>query len=352
LKNIIFASGTYIAALVGAGLATGAEITSFFVKYGKSGGIGIFICSLIFAWFFYAVLQGCKRTGTDNFSDYISAEFGKNVAAVCKSAIVLFMICVYSVMISGAGELAHDLFGVDKLLFMLIFNAFCVIISTLPIEKIMNICGILGLILAAFIMVFCIRASVNRGIETFKLTDSFAVSAVSYSGYNIISCICILCPMTQYIRSKKEMMLSGAISGIMIFLILVCMWGVLSIYYGKIDLGIFPMLTLVKRQGYIFYLIYTLIIFIAIFTTALSNAYGIYKEFSGCGRNVLAVCSIFFISALIAYIGFETLVNEVYRLCGFVGFMIPVGILYKNTLISMKNSDIVRKIKKKRDNII
>ena len=68
------------------------------------------------------MLLSCHQKGTDNITEYISQEFGNGVAVVCDNAIILFMICVYSVMVAGAGELAYDLIGINSIFAMLVFN--------------------------------------------------------------------------------------------------------------------------------------------------------------------------------------------------------------------------------------
>ena len=46
----------YIGALIGAGFASGQEILTFFVKYGRLGGVGVVISSVIFGLFAYFIL--------------------------------------------------------------------------------------------------------------------------------------------------------------------------------------------------------------------------------------------------------------------------------------------------------
>lgn len=49
IRNILSVVCGYVAAVIGAGFASGQEIISFFVKYGKFSIIGVLLSCLIFS---------------------------------------------------------------------------------------------------------------------------------------------------------------------------------------------------------------------------------------------------------------------------------------------------------------
>ena len=59
IRNILSVVCGYVAAVIGAGFASGQEIISFFVKYGKYSIIGVLLSCIIFSVFAYAVLSVC-----------------------------------------------------------------------------------------------------------------------------------------------------------------------------------------------------------------------------------------------------------------------------------------------------
>lgn len=61
IRNILSVVCGYAAAVIGAGFASGQEIISFFVKYGKYSIIGVLLSCIIFSVFAYAVLSGVCR---------------------------------------------------------------------------------------------------------------------------------------------------------------------------------------------------------------------------------------------------------------------------------------------------
>ncbi len=349
MKNVLFISGTYIAALIGAGLASGAETVAFFARYGKYGFLGIVLCSVIFGAFLYILLTGCRRLNTYTVSEYTAAVSNRRVSGICEICIVLFLMCVYSAMVAGTGEISSYIYGKKIFIVPVIFNILCILIILLPTEKLLNLCGITGLLLGIMIALTALRIASDRSIHAFNLKDNWALSAASYGGYNILSAFGIMCPLSRFINSKKQSVAAAILSGAVIFAVLTCLWGSISIYYGKINLGTMPMLTLSGRQGTALFLIYTVILFAAIFTTAVSAAYGIYGSIIHFTSKTKTVVIIFLSALFMSAAGFGILIDIFYRVCGIAGIIIILCIL-KKELNFLKKSENTRKKKNYRDN--
>lgn len=73
--------------------------------------------------------------------------------------------------------------------------------------------------------------------------------------------------------------------------------------------------------------IYAIILWIAIFTTALSNGFGFINRFSNKYKRKVAL--IFCLSSIpVAKIGFANLVSIIYPIFGFIGVIIMFFLLY------------------------
>lgn len=75
IRNILSVVCGYAAAVIGAGFASGQEIISFFVKYGKYSIIGVLLSCIIFSVFAYAVLSVCVEKNIETYSDYLNNFF-------------------------------------------------------------------------------------------------------------------------------------------------------------------------------------------------------------------------------------------------------------------------------------
>ena len=59
IRNFLSVVCGYVAAVIGAGFASGQEIISFFVKYGKYSIIGVLLSGVLFSVFASAVVSVC-----------------------------------------------------------------------------------------------------------------------------------------------------------------------------------------------------------------------------------------------------------------------------------------------------
>ena len=76
-------------------------------------------------------------------------------------------------------------------------------------------------------------------------------------------------------QDRKEAALASVMSGVVLFVMMLLIWTVLEIYYGKINLGEIPMLTMALRQNKVFGAIYGTMLFFAVITTDVSNGFNV-----------------------------------------------------------------------------
>ena len=113
IRNVLSVVCGYVAAVIGAGFASGQEIISFFVKYGKYSIIGVLLSCVIFSVFAYAVLSVCVEKNIETYSDYLNI-FGYNIRKIVEIITLLFAISTVCVMTACAGEMFFILFGIKK----------------------------------------------------------------------------------------------------------------------------------------------------------------------------------------------------------------------------------------------
>ena len=90
IRNVLSVVCGYVAAVIGAGFASGQEIISFFVKYGKYSIIGVLLSCVIFSVFAYAVLSVCVEKNIEAYSDYLNNFFGYNIRKIVEIITLLF----------------------------------------------------------------------------------------------------------------------------------------------------------------------------------------------------------------------------------------------------------------------
>ena len=330
LFNILGVSCGYAAAVIGAGFASGQEIVSFFVKYGKCSIIGICIACVIFSLFSCAVLCTCVDKKIYNYSDFLDSIFkGGHIRRIMEVMTLVFAAASLCVMTACAGEMGKVLLGVPGIAGALAFTAACGAIFFMGSKKLMEINSVLGAVIVFGIILSCLYILRFREHQAFANEASMAVSGGVYAGYNLLTAGAILSGMSRCLKSRGEAVLSSEVSGFVLFVMITLIWGVLGIYYGKINLGEIPMLTMSLRQNNILGIFYGIMLLFAVLTTGVSNGFGVIdiavKKISRTKAVVILLITAFCMSGA----GFANLINTAYRICGYVGMVIVFAIIYK-----------------------
>ena len=71
MKKIAKVIFTIIAALIGAGFASGQEINKFFYIYGLNGIAGLFVCSILLICIIYKTFNILQSESISNYKDFI-----------------------------------------------------------------------------------------------------------------------------------------------------------------------------------------------------------------------------------------------------------------------------------------
>lgn len=325
MKYDFAAAGVYIAAVIGAGFASGSEIVHYFAIYGRAGIFGIFVSALLFGGSASAVLNLSKRYGADNFGELVNKLFLKWTARVVNVCAVLFMFLVFTAMLAGCGEAVCQLTGIRKSVGVVIIIALTVLILFFDMRGLMTANGIMAVLIIVGTMGVCLYLYNFREIQVFAYKGKWAVSGALYTGYNMLTAGAVLPSMRSYVQNSRRV---GILSGGCIFVLLTALWGIICIYNGKIQLGAIPMLTICKRHGELLCAVYSAVLFMAMLTTAIANAFALTDSLPGNKKTKIA-----FLAALgfmFASIPFEFFVGSIYRFAGYAGVMFMVCTIIKN----------------------
>lgn len=332
-KNVygVFAvAGGYSAAVIGAGFASGQEIVSFFVRFGRYGLIGIIAACLVFALFASVLLSFCVENKIRSYSAFLETIFKSTISArIAEGTVFLCAAASMCVMTACAGETVKILYGMPVIAGSAAFAAVCGAIFLMKARGIMRINSALGIVIVVGIIFSCLFILRYREHQTFSVQPQAVTSGIMYAGYNIIGTGALLTGMSRFLQSKGDARLAAAVSGTVLFILITLIWGVLSIYYGKISLGEIPMLTMTFRQNSLIGNFYGVMLAAAVLTTGISSGFAmidiLVRHMSARKAAVFTVFACFCMSGA----GFSVLVNTVYGFCGCVGAAVAVGIMVK-----------------------
>ena len=323
--GIFISAFSYIASVIGAGFASGQEIISFFVKYGNWSFLGIIFSSLIFGLFAYAVTEESRKHKICNYDEYLDLILPHPFKVFVKYLTVFFSLVTFCTMAAGCGAMFGELLNISNLWGNIFLCLITLIFLVSGSKKALEYNGLIGFIIITGVICICLYIIGYREHQTSMNISKITASAFSYAGYNLITAGVVLTKLSSLIKNHTSSYLVGIISAFIMCVIMLLMWIILSIYYGKINLGEMPMLTMALRQNQTTAIIYSVLLFLSILSTAIAAGVT-FKDMLNikCAIPLLLVCAISFGSA-----GFSNLVNIAYRICGYAGIILPFYIITK-----------------------
>jgi uncharacterized membrane protein YkvI len=123
----------FIGTIVGAGLASGKEITQFFTSFGVKSFLGIILCGAFYIIMGTIISKISVNYKLNSYSDVMKIIspniFGKLTGVIT----TLYLISSASIIIAGSGALINQFFGLPKIvgsLLMIAFAAFFLLRGT------------------------------------------------------------------------------------------------------------------------------------------------------------------------------------------------------------------------------
>lgn len=347
MGNIFIAAGAYAATLIGAGFASGQEIVSFFVRYGKMSFFSLILAAALLGVFAAAVMGECAELGIKSYGGYLSRFMGKKLCKASEAMTLFFAVSVFCVMAACCGEMGNALFGIKNVYGALFMCVLCGAVMMFKTDSALNLNAAIGAVIVVSIITCTLYILRYREHQAFADGAKMLVSGVSYSGYNVLTAGVILAQLSARLRNRREAYLAAFAAAFSVFVIMALIWGLLSIYYGKIDLGEIPMLTMAMRENKTIAAMYSAVLFFAVFSTALSNGIGAVNIIGGRIGRKRAAAIIAFAGFCMSGAGFSSLIDAVYRTCGYVGAFFLVYVICHYILFAkkMKKEDNRRKQK-------
>ena len=326
IKDWMKISSIYVGTVIGAGFASGREIVEFFGVYGIKGIFGMVISGMLFSIAGSLLLIKMYNNRINNLSELSEKIFGRKLWIIFDTLIGFSLYTGYSVMISASGAVFEQELSISYdigILFMVI-STFIVFLFNLEGLSLVN--TILVPMLIIGILFTSIYVNVDQAyslsnIEGVGLTrkGNFITSSILYFGSNSLIIIIVFSSLLPLIKDKKTAVVGGTIGGLLLFTLGISILISMLIYYNEIAYLNIPMLKICDHIGKNYRKIYAVVLWIAVFTTAVANGFGFMNRVSNSKRKLLYT-GLFCLSAIpLAKFGFANLVATIYPIFGFIG---------------------------------
>ncbi|NMM62135.1 GerAB/ArcD/ProY family transporter [Clostridium sp. P21] len=340
MKNLLLVlqiSAVFIGTIVGAGLASGQEISQFFTSYGYKSFIGILICCFIYIMMSCIVINLSLKYNLTSYDGLISLVSPGLLGQVTNLLTTIFLISTSAVILAGSGSLLHQYFSISKwvgIIIMIVISILVLFRGTKGLIEINSfiVPSLIIVIVTIFILYVSfykdINASYLKNISAYK--HSWLLSSLIYGGFNILCCSGVLVPLSTEIKNKKVLICGitlGSI-GLTVLSFLINALLILNVpYIFKYEI---PLLYIANRFGNVIQFMLLCIIWLEMFSTEVSNIYSVSRNLQELFNISYkkAIILIIIISIPISQIGFSKLISILYPAFAVISFIFALQCLY------------------------
>lgn len=317
---------------IGAGFASGREIWEFFSSYGHQSIKGILLSIILLGISSIFILWISYENKTTNYYDVLNILMGAKLAKMFDVVIFLYLFSGALVMFAGSGAT----FKQWDLSYTLGVVIMAVLVWLVLIKGMSGLIKMNTIIIPA-LTVILLYVNYQFLINNSSLANNFIrshlnvwPSAITYSSLNLISLLGVLSTLGGKISSKWEIILGGVIGAITLGLVATSLnMSLLRIEY--VQQYEIPLFSLISNNNRKLLIIVTIVLWLAIYTTVLSNVYGLVNRIKSKISYSTASISLLIIMSIIplSFIGFSTLVNILYPIYGVLNlYILAVLLLY------------------------
>lgn len=339
-RNTLAVAWGYMGAVIGAGFASGQELTQFFVSYGSPGSWGVILAGLLFAMFGGLLLYWVHTHQLNNYQSVLKSLFGKRYSAIIDSLLAVFLFLGICTMFAASGAVFYEHINQSKTTGIMLAY-FCVLIFLFTGHRgmvksynlLVPIKFLLLLTVAGYAAIIgggVSPSSAAPGHPIIPSVRNWALASVLYVAYNFSLAMVVLVEY-QSITSFREGIQGAFIGGLMLGMVaLVCHYALLPNMPEIANYEI-PMLYVAGAISPLAKAVYMAVLWVGILTTAIANTYGFvqrFSDFSGLGYNWCLIIAVTMTLPL-AFKSFASLVGTVYPLFGLLGIVILAALTWK-----------------------
>lgn len=340
MKKVLSIALAYVGVLVGAGFASGQEMIQYFVSNGSKGLWGVAVAGLLFILTGRIILSLGSYFLADSHSDVMDSIAGAWLSRAMDLAFLLTCFFIGFVMIAGAGTNLHQQFGIPVWIGSLGMTLLIGAVGMLDTDKVVKVIGAITPFLVVTVLVVAVFSIFTADL-TFSQAEqlsrkmspgisNFILSAFNYLGM----CLMTGCSMA-FVMGGDEVntraagrggLLGGALVAGLLGLSAVSMFLQLDHIAGSA----MPMLALGNRIHPAFGIFMSLVILGMIFNTGMGMYYSIasrltVKKPENFSKALFVLLAVGF---ALSFVGFETLVEKLYPVIGYVGLVLVALLLF------------------------
>jgi uncharacterized membrane protein YkvI len=323
LKWMFLIMGT----MIGAGYASGRELWQFF---GEESGLAILLFTIIFSVSCYVVMFISYEIQSEHFQPVLKALVGAKWSIVYDVLILFYLFTTTVVMIAGGGATLQT-FRIPFSLGIILFSALVAAIFIKGVKGMIRVNSIVIPVLILGLIVVLLMFMFKNG-NPWALTWTSQANwpaGFTFTALNILPLVAVMAAVGKEIKSKSEIIIASLGSGLLL--------GSISFVYneslmqvaGELALYEIPLFAILKYFPYMMLIFMTILLLIAIYTTAVSGILGIVTRVNQNLRLPFWLTACFILVSMLpfTYIGFSKLISILYPIYGLLNLYLLTAIL-------------------------
>ncbi|WP_315117210.1 transporter [uncultured Clostridium sp.] len=339
IKLVFQIAAVFIGTIVGAGLASGQEITQFFSTYGYKSFIGIFICCIIYILSGYIIVDLSIKYRLNSYNELIQLVSPGLLGKVTDFITTLFLISGSAIILAGSGALIHQYFNLNKWVGIILMSIMAMFILFKDTKGLIQINSLIVpsltiVIITLFILYVFFHDNTSfsyvKTLTTHK--KNWFLSSLLYCSFNVLSASGVMVPLAKEIPKKRYMFTGIALGAICLTVLSLIINLLLMLNMPYIFEYEIPLLYVANRFGKALQFLLLTIIWFEMFSTEVSDIYSVSKTLEqtfkisykkGC---FLVMC----IAIPLSQIGFVKLITFLYPAFGLISliFLIQCCLFY------------------------
>lgn len=336
MKNISLSfkiAAVFIGTVVGAGLASGQEIVQFFTLYGYKGISGIIICGILYVLIGVVTMDLSYKYKAASYRDLIYLCCGKYLGWAVDALTTFFLFGGACIILAGSGSIFKEQLNLPFIIGVIVMAAITAVVVFYSTGGLIFINSLIVPCMITITLIICFSVFISRAGAQLNIAydiknapvykTGWLFSCLLYTSFNMLSATGVLTPMTRDIKKTSRVTLGvilGALGLMALTLFIDCalLLNVPNIFKYSI-----PMLYLAEGSGIWIRGALSVVIWLEMFSTAVSDVYSLAKKmYHNLHINYyLSVVLILTIVFPFTGLGFANLIKLLYPPSGFVSLI-------------------------------
>ncbi|MER0087344.1 hypothetical protein ABRP86_01120 [Corynebacterium sp. KPL3927] len=342
IKRAIGISMAFIGIVVGAGFASGQEAMQYFVAFGEWGLWGIALAAALMMVTGVSILQlGSYFQAVEHTAVYNKIA-SPVTAKILDWSTLITLFSIGFVMFAGGGSNINQQFpSIPVWVGGTVMLILVLLVGLMDVDRVTRVIGTITPFIIFFVVLATgytiLTADVDfASLNTWAIDNvntslpNWWLSALNYTGLNVMTAVSMSIVIGGNFLDNRAVGIGGVIGGFLYLILLALL--VFALFFEAKDVNgeDMPVLKLITGIHPVLGVLMTFVIYGMVFNTAIGMFYALGKRLT---RNnpqrfypvYAASCIIGFI---LSFIGFQSLVSNVYPILGYLGLLMIVVMVY------------------------